>query len=183
MPRKTKKQLILEICDREGLQEISRREVERINARLIEEFGPGGKSSPDYIAKILAEAGKRVLYSSLLVDSGEEEKYAKLFRGVLKFDTLENAEESIKEIGRRYREFIESGDKEGAHYCRKIALKGKDLAKSAAHNPKIDPQKRAEKAEIAQWFTLWLRTPDLFSVWIELRKRSEDFQREFKQNR
>jgi hypothetical protein len=39
----------------------------------------------------------------------------------------------------------------------------------------VGPDKRAEKAEIATWFRIWLETPDLFFDWLELRKASEEF--------
>jgi len=46
-------------------------------------------------------------------------------------------------------------------------------------NDKVAPEKRAAKEEIAFWFDLWLRTPDLFEDWIELRKCSPDYRRRF----
>jgi len=43
----------------------------------------------------------------------------------------------------------------------------------------VDEKKRAEKKEVAQWFAIWLETPDAFFDWLEVRKQSESFQREF----
>ena len=48
-----------------------------------------------------------------------------------------------------------------------------------ASNRKVAADKRAEKEEIAQWFTIWLQTPELFFDWLALRKQSEDFRQRF----
>jgi hypothetical protein len=46
-------------------------------------------------------------------------------------------------------------------------------------NPKVDEMKRAEKAEIAEWFTIWLQSPEVFDNWIVLRQYSKDFKEKF----
>jgi hypothetical protein len=48
-----------------------------------------------------------------------------------------------------------------------------------ASNPRVSPEKRREKQEIGRWFRVWLEVSDLFFDWLELRKRSEDFQKLF----
>jgi len=52
-------------------------------------------------------------------------------------------------------------------------------AASLGASPRVSPEKRREKQEIAAWFRVWLETPDLFFDWLELRKHSEEFQRMF----
>jgi hypothetical protein len=64
-------------------------------------------------------------------------------------------------------------------YAREMAIKGKRRAAGIAHQEAVSPDKRAEKAEIAEWFTIWLQTPDLFDQWLELRKAAPDFKRTF----
>ena len=48
----------------------------------------------------------------------------------------------------------------------------------------IDTRKKlsdgtADEAEIAEWLTVWLQTPDAFETWVSLRKRSADFKKRF----
>jgi len=38
---------------------------------------------------------------------------------------------------------------------------------------------REEAREISQWLMVWLQAPDLFSDWLELRRRSPEFRRKF----
>ena len=62
---------------------------------------------------------------------------------------------------------------------RSLVIKGKKRAQSMARNPRVNPAKRREKEEIAAWFKVWLELPDAFFDWLELRKRSEEFQQTF----
>jgi hypothetical protein len=48
-----------------------------------------------------------------------------------------------------------------------------------ARNHKVEPQKRAEKEEIANWFRIWLETPDVFFDWLDVRKQSPEFRAKF----
>ena len=48
-----------------------------------------------------------------------------------------------------------------------------------AKNQKVARNKRLEKAEIAEWFTLWLQSPEVFENWVKLRQKSKDFAEKF----
>jgi hypothetical protein len=48
-----------------------------------------------------------------------------------------------------------------------------------ARNRKVQPEKRAAKEEIGRWFTIWLETPDTFFDWLEVRKQTPEFQKQF----
>jgi len=48
-----------------------------------------------------------------------------------------------------------------------------------ARNAKVEAVKRAEKGEIADWFRIWLETPDAFFDWLDVRKKSPEFQAKF----
>ena len=60
-----------------------------------------------------------------------------------------------------------------------VARMGRRRAEMIARNHKVDPEKRAEKEEIMQWFKVWLDTPDAFFDWLEARKAAPDFQLRF----
>ncbi|MBZ5551997.1 MAG: hypothetical protein LAO21_04700 [Acidobacteriia bacterium] len=98
---------------------------------------------------------------------------------MLKFDTLDASEQTLLKVHARFSEFSTQGDPKGMQRCRELILKGKKRAQMIARNKKVHSGKRAEKAEIAQWFTVWLQTPDIFVDWLILRKRSREFQEHF----
>jgi hypothetical protein len=50
-----------------------------------------------------------------------------------------------------------------------------------SRNHKVEPHKRDEKVEIANWFRIWLETPDAFFDWLDVRKQSPEFRAKFPQ--
>jgi len=60
-----------------------------------------------------------------------------------------------------------------------VARLGKRRAEMISRNHKVEPHKREEKVEIANWFRIWLETPDAFFDWLEVRKHSPEFRAKF----
>ena len=175
----SKKQLILECCEKAQLDRIGAREIRAIEAEVRRHVGPSNGVSASYIANVLRQAGKRVEYNDRFVDPWMEEPYAGRLRGLLKFNDLKAAEDSLRQLDAVYREYRESADREGTYLIRSLVLKGRDRARSLASNPRVNPQKRQEKGEIASWFNVWVDNVDLFFDWLEIRKQSEDFKKRF----
>jgi hypothetical protein len=175
----SKKQLILDCCEKAQLDRVGAREIRAVEAEVRRRFGPTNGVSASYIANVLRRAGKRVEYNDRFVDPWMEEPYASRLRGLLKFTDLKSAEDSLQKLDTVYREYREKADREGTHLIRTLVLRGRDRAKSLASNPRVNPQKRQEKDEIAFWFNVWVDNVDLFFDWLEIRKQSEDFQKRF----
>jgi hypothetical protein len=85
--------------------------------------------------------------------------------------TLEELEQSLREILMVYAEATASGNRQRARYCRRQVIAAKDRARYLMHNPRTDPEKRARKEEMAQWMLVWLENPEVFPAWVEARKR------------
>lgn len=97
----------------------------------------------------------------------------------LKFDSLDSAEQTLRVIHEIYLQALEKSERDRARQCRDVLLKGKRRALMISRNKKVNASKRAEKSEIAQWFTVWLQTPTIFWDWLALRKASPDFRSRF----
>lgn len=172
----TKKAVILEAAEQLGVQKFTPAEVEQIKRRLISQLGIDGKTSTDYVMSVLEEAGMRVVWST---QSDTEGKYEEEFADLLHFSTLEEAEMCLIRLDELLRKFTVEGERAAVERVREIGRLGRRRAEMIAHNHKVDRAKRAEKLEIAQWFAVWLETPDAFFDWLELRKRSPEFQTSF----
>jgi hypothetical protein len=179
MKRRTKRQMVIEIYDREAMGEVTAREIAQINRGLIAEFGEGGVMSPAEIARVLNDEGLPVRFDQVFAMITPEERYQSLFDGVLNLETLVTAQASLRRIDELYRKFQRLGDRQGLRFARAVALEGKRLAVELVGRHSLGDDERAEKAEMAQWFTVWLQTPDLFEQWLELRKAAPDFKRAF----
>ena len=113
--------------------------------------------------------------------SDTEGQYEEEFSDLLHFSTLDEAEMCLVRLDELLRKFLAEGESAAAERVREVARLGRRRAEMIARNHKVDARKRAEKEEIAQWFGIWLNTPDAFFDWLEVRKQSPDFQSKFPQ--
>jgi CO dehydrogenase/acetyl-CoA synthase beta subunit len=173
---KTKKTLILDTAREIKVEKWTPAEIDQLRRRLIAEHGEAGKTGPDYIAEVLKDAGHRVL---LTFQEEAEEQYEEEFEDLLHFKTLEDAEVSIMRLDELMRKFREQGEHAAVERVLNIARLGKRRAEMIARNHKVEPHKRDEKVEIAQWFRIWLETPDAFFDWLDVRKKSPEFRTKF----
>jgi hypothetical protein len=175
----TKKETILEIARELSVPRFTPAEVEQIRRQMVARLGAAGKTSPDYIAGVLETAGMRIVWSTKADTQG---KYEEEFQDLLRFATLEDAEMCIMRLDELHRKFKEEDERAAVERVLEVARMGRRRAEMIARNHKVEPEKRAEKEEIMQWFKVWLDTPDAFFDWLEVRKASPDFQRRFTQN-
>ena len=94
---------------------------------------------------------------------------------VLNISGLRSALRSIKDLESLRRKYASVGDKEGLRLVRETAINGKNAAIETAERTRIDQGTRQINAEIAQWFTIWLQTPEVFETWVDLRQRAQEF--------
>jgi len=171
-----KKALILETAHSLKKPRITPAEIEQIRRQLIAHFGAEGKTSPDYIVGVLKEAGVRVVWST---QADTDDRYEEEFEDLLHFSTLEEAEMCLIRLDELLRKFSAGHERAAAERVREVARLGRRRAEMIARNRKVDAQKRAEKEEIAHWFSIWLETPDAFFDWVEVRKQSPEFREKF----
>jgi hypothetical protein len=177
-PLQSKKEMILETAREIGAQRFTPAEIEQLRRRLIAEHGEEGKTGSDYIAEVLKGAGIKVVLS---LQEEAEEQYEEEFEDLLHFKTLEDAEVSIMRLDELMRKFLAHGERAAVERVLDVARLGKRRAEMIARNAKVEPPKRAEKTEIANWFRIWLETPDLFFDWLDVRKQSPEFRAQFPQ--
>jgi hypothetical protein len=177
----SKKQIILEYCRAKTLERIGPAEIRALENELRARLGSNLKTSPSYVARVLRAAGKNVEYYDRFATPSMEEPYAGRLRNLLQFHDFASAEASLRKLDEVYREYRMASDRIGTGLVRSLLQKGKLRAESLAANPRVSPDKRAEKREIATWFRIWLETPELFFDWLELRKASEEFRRLFRE--
>ena len=179
---RTKNDLIIEIWEKLDCESVGAKEIEAIEAVLRDRFGSSAVDSPMIIARLLADEGAQLRHAEIMeldVARRLESPYDAMFRNILKFSDFNQTLISIRRLENLRKKFSSESDKEGLRLVRETTLKGKQRAQMIAGNPKIDKQKRLEKAEIAEWFTLWMQSPEVFENWIQLRQNSPDFKEKF----
>lgn len=177
-----KRDLIIEVWEHLDCETVGASELERICDAVRARFGEGAVESPASVARLLADEGAELRHAEVLEMDARwrtADPYEAMFRNVLRFSDFAQAANSIKQLESLRRQFARKRDSEGLRRVRETALKGKQRAQMIARNATVDARKRAEKEEIAQWFTVWLQTPEIFDDWLELRRRSRDYRERF----
>ncbi len=172
----SKKALILELARDLRKPKLTAAEIEQIRRQLIARLGPQGKTGSDYILSVLKEAGMRVAFSTR---TDTEDLYEEEFEDLLHFSTLEEAEMCLIRLDEFLRKFLTEGERAPAERVREVARLGRRRAEMIARNRKVEPKKRQSKEEVANWFAVWLETPDAFFDWLEVRKQSPEFRERF----
>lgn len=179
---RTKRDLVIEVWERLDCETVGEDELECIFEAVRGRFGEGALESPASLARLLADEGAELRHAEVLEMDARwrtADPYEAMFRNVLRFADFDQAAASIKRLDNLRRQFERKKDAEGLRRVRETALKGKQRAQMIAGNKSVDARKRAEKDEIANWFTVWLQTPDIFDDWLALRRGSADFRARF----
>jgi len=160
--------------------EVTAREIAVINQALIEEYGEGGAMTPAEIARILHDEDLPVRFDQIFRMMTTTEKYENAFARFLENDDLAEAEKSIRGIDELYRKFKQAGDRAG-HALRVRSGPDRQAERDRAFAV-VSPLcgAAARTGEIAEWFAVWLQTPDLFTEWVGLRKASAEFKNLFR---
>ncbi len=179
---RTKHDLMIEVWEFLDCESVGAKELETIAEVVRESFGEGAAESPATVARLLADEGAELRHAEVLetdVRWRSADPHEAMFRNVLKFSDFEQAAASLKRLENLRRQFARTKDRAGLRRVSETVLKGKKRAEMIARNSSVNERKRAEKAEIAEWFAVWLRQPEIFEDWLHLRRRSNDFQQKF----
>ena len=179
---RTKRDLMIEVWERLDCESVGAAELEAVMEAVRGRFGEGAVESPAATARLLADEGAELRHAEVLEMDARwrtADPYEAMFRNVLKFSTFDDAAASIKRLDNLRRQFQRRGDREGLRRVHETVLKGKTRAQMIARNQSVNERKRAEKAEIAEWFTVWLNQPEIFDDWLSLRRSSKDFREKF----
>jgi hypothetical protein len=182
---RTKNDLIIEVWEALDCESVGAKELLAIETAVRERFGQSAVDSPMKMARLLADEGAELRHAEIMqldVERRLESPYDAMFRNILKFSDFRQTLASIRNLENLRRKFLTENDKEGLRLVRETALRGKNRAQMIAGNEKVEESKRAEKAEIAEWFTIWLQSPEIFENWVGLRQNSKDFRDRFRQD-
>jgi hypothetical protein len=182
---RTKIDLIFEVWEALDCESVGAKEIIAIEEAVREQFGKGAVESPMILARLLADEGAELRHAEIMeldVERRLESPYDAMFRNVLKFSDFKQAVISIRNLENLRKKFLREKDKEGLHLVRETALRGKRRAQMISKNEKVEQKKRDEKAEIVEWFTIWLQNPEIFEHWVEMRQSSKDFKERFKED-
>ena len=183
---RTKDDLIIEVWEKLDCENVGAVEIEAIETVLVDEYGESAVESPMVIARLLADEGAELRHSEIMklyLDRASDRPYDGAFRNLVRIDDLKSTLASIRNLENLRRKYLQANDKQGSRLIGETALQAKQTAAETAKNKNLDETSRLVNAEIAQWFTVWLQTPEVFESWVALRQRSPDFIEKFGSNK
>ena len=179
---RSRRDLIIEVWEALDCESVGTRELEQIQQALGEKFGEGASKSPASIARTLADEGA-VLRHPEVSDCDlkwRKQKVDKLsLQQPLEFTSLSTAFESMERLEEKRLKLQTNADKKGLIELRDAVTGIRKDSLLRARSKIIDAAQREEAKEVSQWLTLWLQAPDLFSDWLDLRRRSPEFRKRF----
>ncbi len=179
---RTKNDLIIEVWEKLDCENVGAAEIEAIEAVVADHYGQSAVDSPMIVARLLANEGAELRHSEIMnlyIDRATDRPYDAALWNVIKIDDLKSALGSIHNLENLRLKYISDNDKEGLRYVRETAIRGKQTAAQIAERKITEAATRQINIEIAQWFTIWLQTPEVFENWVALRQRSPDFIEKF----
>lgn len=179
---RTKQDLIIEVWEELDCESVGARELEQIQKVLREEFGEGGRESPAAIARTVADEGA-VLRHPEVFDCDLKWRRQNLddrrFADHLDFSNLSSAFESVIKLEESRLELQTDSNPKALEKLRGVVGASRNDLSLRARSKILDFREKEEAKEVLHWLTVWLQSPELFSDWLDLRRRSPEFRKRF----
>ncbi len=179
---RNKTDLMIEVWEKLDCESIGAAELKAIELVVREEYGDGAIESPMRIARLLADEGAELRHSEIMefyLARASDRPYDAALRNVIDTTDLGTTRTTLRDLENLRRKYKADNDKAGLRHVKDIAIAAKELAAETAARENVTVDERHLNAEIAQWFTIWLQTPEIYENWVELRLGSRDFRAKF----
>ena len=178
----TKRNLIIEVWESLDCESVGANELQEIQRVTREKFGAGAVESPAAIARVLSDEGAVLRHPEVLECDArwrEQNSGEAMFDDGLDFGDLAESFAWIQKLESRRSKLAFDSDERGLGRLRAVVRKIREDCLLVARSEIVDEPKRMVAAEIAQWLGIWLKQPEIFADWLDLRKRSSDFVKSF----
>jgi hypothetical protein len=176
--------LIIEVWEALDCESVGAHELEEIQQALHAKFGAGGFQSPAAIARTVADEGA-VLRHPEVFECDLKWRKGKLeegrFQGGLDFSNLSLAFESVVKLEEERME-LQAKDAKGLKQLRDVVTTARKDLLLNARSKILDEKQREQAKEISEWLGVWLQAPELFSDWLDLRRRAPEFRKRFEKD-
>lgn len=178
---RTRHDLIIEVWEDLDCESVGARELEQIQQALRERFGDGALESPASIARTVADEGAVLRHPEVFnYDSRwRERNLTGQSLNELNFSSLSEALESFSKIEDIRRELHTNGDNKGVEQLRLAIASARKDCLLIARSKIVAESQRVQAKEVSKWLMVWLQSPELFSDWLDLRRRSPEFRKSF----
>lgn len=179
---RTKTELIIEVWEKLDCESVGAAEIEAIDEAVRDRFGEAAVESPMRTARLLADEGAVLRHSEIMdlwVRRSADTPYGAEFRNLIKLGSLSEARSSMRHVESLRKKFAAEGDEEGLRLLREEVLDAKKAVRRRSRRGTSETGSSDVDAEIVEWLTIWLQSPEIFENWFRLRQTSVDFRKRF----
>jgi hypothetical protein len=179
---RTRRDLIIEVWEALDCESVGVRELEQIQQELGEKFGAGALESPASIARVVADEGAVLRHPEVFACDLKWRERQPTNQGLqtqLDFSDVTQAFQAVVTLEERRLELKDNADEKGQTQLRDIVASVRKDLLLRARSQIIDKHQREQAKEISEWLRVWLQAPELFSDWLDLRRRSPEFRKKF----
>jgi len=181
-----KRELIVETWIKLGHAPVTAGILRRIQRALARQFGINATDSPASIARALADEGAELRHPDV-IEFDARWREARLKKSALnsagrdatKPLTLKSAEAMLRRFESLRQVLLNKNEVDELCQLRDAAINEKTRAQLLSRDDSVNESIRQIQSEIAEWFRVWLQTPEIFNDWLDLRQRSHEFQQTF----
>jgi hypothetical protein len=183
---RTRRDLIIEVWEALDCESVGARELEQIQQALGEKFGEGALESPAAIARVVADEGAVLRHPEVVecdVKWRKREMAKTSFGNQLDFSDLSSAFASVVRLEEKRLQLRSEGQATLPRELRDVVTVARADCLLRARSRILDRPKREQAKEVSEWLRVWLQAPELFSDWLDLRRRAPEYREKFPEDR
>lgn len=97
----------------------------------------------------------------------------------LDFSNLSSAFQSVVKLEERRLALQTASDPQTLEKLHGVVVASRNDLLLRARSKILEAREQEEAKEVLHWLTVWLQAPELFSDWLDLRRRSHEFRKKF----
>jgi hypothetical protein len=174
--------LIIEVWEALDCESVGAFELEQIQEALREKFGEGALESPAAIARTVADEGAVLRHPEAFefdLKWRERNMEKSVFKDALDFSDLSTAFAALVKLEEKRLKLKSDNETKALKELRAVVIAARRDLQLSARSRILDEKQREQSKEIYEWLSVWLQSPELFSDWLDLRRRSPEFRKRF----
>jgi len=179
---RTKDDLVIEVWEKLDCESVGRREIEAIETAVDAVFGASAVDPPMVLARFLSDEGAHLRHSEIMqlyLERAGESAFDIALRNAADLSSAAASLASIKRLDNLRKKLAAENDKPALNELRQTVLELRGELQQQAASPRISNEAKLCAVEIDEWLSHWLKTPEIFFAWVELRQNSPDFKEKF----
>ena len=179
---RTKNDLVIEVWEKLDCESVGRAEIEAIEVAVESVFGESALDPPMALARFLSVEGAHLRHSEIMqlyLERAGETAFDIALRNASDLSSIPAALASIRRLDNLRKKVAAENNKRSLNDLKQAVLGLRSELQAQVSDQRTPADVRLRAGEIDEWLSHWLRTPEIFFAWVDLRQNSPDFKEKF----